>query len=70
MELLKTTLSSNIHLINDHLKLQFERKKNLMLLLQDSKNQRKKNVAYTLEAEEVNAFNLVFNVKNVGEGNK
>lgn len=42
-------------------------KKNLMLLLQDSKNQRK-NVAYTLEAEKINAFNLVFNVKKLGEG--
>lgn len=40
-------------------------KKNLMLLLQDSKNQRK-NVAYTLEAEKINAFNLVFNVKKLG----
>lgn len=40
-------------------------KKNLMLLLQDSKNQRK-NVAYTLEAEKINAFNLVFNVKTLG----
>lgn len=36
-----------------------------MLLLQDSKGQRK-NVAYTLEAEKINAFNLVFNVKKLG----
>ena len=42
-------------------------KKNLMLLLQDSKNQRK-NVAYTLGTEKINAFNLVFNVKNLGGG--
>lgn len=36
-----------------------------MLLLQGSKNQRK-NVAYALEAEEMGAFNLVFNVEKFG----
>lgn len=38
-------------------------KKNLMLLLQDSKNQRK-NVAYTLEAEKIIKSNFLCTLNN------